>query len=225
MTNVKRSKLAQKLIPLVHQVAAQVARRVPPHVMLEDLVGAGMLGLAAAINRYDPEREETFKGYAEFRIRGEIMDELRRRDLMSRDGRAESKKVQQTIEQLTRELGCEPQHAEVAKRMGMSLSDYQTAQFRAHGARTVSLADMELAQEQRSPADLAQSSEVLGVLSGAIEQLPERQKVVLWLYYFEELPLHEIGEALNVSPSRVCQIRGEAVARLRRAMKRHAVAA
>ncbi len=106
--------LAGQLLPLVHEVAAQVARRVPSHVMLDDLVGAGMLGLAGALQRYDPARAETFKGYAEFRIRGAIIDELRRRDIMSRDARIESKKLQRSVQQLNAELGRKAEDDEVA---------------------------------------------------------------------------------------------------------------
>ncbi|MCB9554930.1 MAG: RNA polymerase sigma factor FliA [Deltaproteobacteria bacterium] len=215
LTSQSRNTLAKKLIPLVHEVAGQVARRVPSHVALEDLVGAGMLGLVGAINRYDPERSDTFKGYAEFRIRGEIMDELRRRDIMSRDARIESKKLQRTIQELSNTLGREAQDDEVAEHIGVSLVDYRALQLRLNGARMVSAEEMELPASEVSPADNVQGQQLRELLSCCLDSLPKRQRLVLWLFYFEELPLREIGEILGVSPSRVCQIRAQAVSALR----------
>lgn len=224
-TQSERQQLAQSLMPLVHEVAAQVARRLPSHVALDDLVGAGLLGLAGALTRFDPERAETFKGYAEFRIRGEMMDELRRRDIMSREARIESKKLQRTMHQLSGELGRDANDDEVAGRLGVSLEDYRGVQVRLASARMVSADDLELASEQPGvEAELTQH-ETRARLAEAIEELPERQRQVLWLYYYEELPLRDIADLLSVSPSRVCQIRSEAVERLRAAVERRAALA
>ena len=211
-----RNTLAKTLIPLVQEVAAQVARRVPAHVTMEDLVGAGMLGLAAAIDRYDPTRAGTFRGYAEFRIRGEIMDELRRRDIMSRDARIESKKLQRTVQELSQRVGREAEDDEVAAHLGISLEAFRAMQLRLNDARLVSAQDMELPDSSGvSPADELQSRQMKQRLVRQINELPERMRLVLWLYYFEELPLREIGDLLGVTPSRVCQIRAEGVDRLR----------
>jgi RNA polymerase sigma factor for flagellar operon FliA len=213
-----RSSLAQSLVPLVHEVAAQVARRVPSHVMLDDLVGAGMLGLAGALTRFDPDRTDTFKGYAEFRIRGAIMDELRRRDIMSRDARIESKKLQRSVQQLSAELGREAEDDEVAEHLGVSMEAYRAMQFRFKAARLVSAEAFELVDETSTPDQEYQQAEMRQRLASAIAQLPKRQAFVLWLYYYEELPLREIADQLGVTPSRVCQIRTEAVERLNKKM-------
>lgn len=214
-----RNTMARTLMPLVHQVAAQVARRLPNHVRLDDLVSAGMLGLAGALNRFDPERAETFRGYAEFRIRGEIIDELRRRDHMSRDARADSRRLHAVIEELRQQRGAEPDAKEVADRLGISLAELRSLQLRAHDATTVSLSNVTVSSVERSPEDHAAVGEDRERLAAAIQRLSERRRVVLWLYYFEELPLKEIGDLLDVTPSRVCQIRSEAVAALKKIMQ------
>ncbi len=207
--------IARSLIPLVHEVAAQVARRVPSHVGLDDLVGAGMLGLAGALTRYEEDRADTFKGYAEFRIRGAIIDDLRRRDIMSRDARIESKKLQKSIDQLSNQLGHQAEADEIAKHLGVSLEDYREMQLRLNGARLVSSEELELTDDRESPLEDLQRRELRARLIQGIEALPERLRLVLWLYYYEELPLRAIAEMLGVTPSRVCQIRSEAVDRLR----------
>ena len=214
-----QNKMARTLIPLVHQVAAQVARRLPSHVQMDDLVSAGMLGLAGALNRFDPERADTFRGYAEFRIRGQIMDELRRRDHMSRDARADSRRLQNVVEELRQLRGTEPEANEVADRLGISLDELRSLQLRAHDGATVSLSNITVGAPQRSPEDTAAVDQQRERLAIAIKKLSERRRVVLWLYYFEELPLKEIGDILDVTPSRVCQIRSEAVAALKKIMK------
>lgn len=211
--------LAESLIPLVHDVAGQVARRVPAHVMLDDLIGAGMLGLATALTRYEPARSDTFKGYAEFRIRGAIMDELRRRDIMSREARIESKKLQRTIQQLNSDLGRQADDDEIADYLDVSLETYRAMQLRFSAARMVSADALDLATEDASPLDSLDGSETRDRLADGLKQLPKRQALVLWLYYYEELPLREIADRLGVTPSRICQIRGDAVASLRRHME------
>lgn len=207
--------IARSLIPLVHEVAAQVARRVPSHVGLDDLVGAGMLGLAGALTRFEEERSDTFKGYAEFRIRGAIIDDLRRRDIMSRDARIESKKLQKRIDKLSNQLGHQAEADEIAEHLGVSLDDYREMELRLNGARLVSSEDLELVDDRESPLDDLEQRELRARLIQGIEQLPERLRLVLWLYYYEELPLRAIADMLGVTPSRVCQIRSEAVERLR----------
>ncbi len=208
---------AKSLIPLVYKIAAKIARRLPRHVALDDLVSAGMLGLAIALKRFDPSRADRFLGYAEYRIRGEILDELRRRDLLSRDARVASKKLQQTIQDLSARLGREAQSEEVAQRLGISLEYFNTLQQRLINKRSVSTEDLEteLSQEGKDPYEETFLQETRAVLAQAIESLPKQQSLVLWLYYYEELPLKEIAEILGVTSSRVCQIRAEAVEKIR----------
>lgn len=215
-SSAERSSLAKSLLPLVHEVAAQVARRVPSHVMMDDLVGAGMLGLAGALTRYEPAREDTFKGYAEFRIRGAIMDELRRRDIMSRDARIESKKLHRSVQRLNAELGREADDDEIAAYLGVSLEAYRSMQLRFRTARMIPADSLDLVDGCGTPLDHVRTDQMRELLVQGLRDLPERQAHVLWLYYYEELPLREIAEELGVTASRVCQIRGEAVERLKR---------
>lgn len=211
----ERNQVAHSLLPLVQEVAAQVARRVPSHVTMDDLVAAGMLGLAGALTRLDPERIDTFRGYAEFRIRGAIIDELRRRDIMSRDARIASKKLQRSVDQLSAELGRDVEDDEIAEHLGISLEDYREMQTRLKAARLVTTEGLELVDESANPFQWASREELRGRVASAIEALPKRHALVLWLYYYEELPLRDIANQLEVTPSRVCQIRTEAVNRVR----------
>jgi RNA polymerase sigma factor for flagellar operon FliA len=220
LANMSRDEMATTLIPLVHEVAAQVARRVPSHVMMDDLVGAGMLGLAGALARFDPDRSDTFKGYVEFRIRGAIIDDLRRRDIMSRDARIESKRLQRSVQQLNAELGREADDQEVADHLGVSIETYREMQLRLNSARLVSAEGIDLPDNRQSPFDQVQKGQARRQLIEGIKLLPERQRLVLWLYYYEELPLRDIADMLHVTPSRVCQIRSEAVNRLRQEIER-----
>jgi RNA polymerase sigma factor FliA len=211
--------LAKDLLPLVYQVAGQIARRVPAHIMLDDLVGAGMLGLATALTRFDPEQSETFKGYAEFRIRGEILDELRRRDTLSRDSRVEAKQIQESERKLSSEFGRKATAEEVSEHLGISLESYWSRAQRTDNARTLSTEGLDFADESvTSPFESLNDFQMREQLATAIEELPQRQRLVLWLYYFEELPLREIADLLSVSSSRVCQIRSEACERLRQTL-------
>jgi RNA polymerase sigma factor for flagellar operon FliA len=209
-----RTELARTLLPLVHEVAGRVARRLPAHVLLDDLVGAGMLGLARALDRYDPRRAQTFRAYAELRIRGEIMDELRRSDLLSRDARCGCKRLERATSTVANRLGRTPSADQVARQLDISLDEYHALRTRYAGARFVPAESAGLAEET-TPVDLIAERELLDELTTAIARLPERLRVILWLYYVEELPLREIGDLLGVTPSRVCQLRAEAVQLLR----------
>lgn len=218
MTYGIRNEVARKLVPLVHYVAAQVARRVPAHVQKDELVANGMLGLALALQKYDPARADLFKTYAEFRIRGAILDELRRRDVMSRDARAEAKRCERAAGELRNRLGREPAHDEVSAEAGIDLDRYHGLQRRAQEGWSVQLSDAMVADGHPDPAELLQNKELRQRVLEELQALPERQRQVIWLYYFQELPLQDIGDVLGVSASRVCQIRGEAVTALQRQM-------
>jgi RNA polymerase sigma factor for flagellar operon FliA len=210
-----QDRLARDLIPLVHDIAGQIARRVPAHVTLDDLVGAGMLGLANALTRFDANRAETFKGYAEFRIRGAIMDDLRQRDIMSRDARIASKQLARKIDRLNNELGHPASDEETAEYLGVSLEEFHDMQLRLSAAKVVSVENIELSDTHTDPIDVIAARQLRSQLADAINRLPEKQRLVLWLYYHDELPLREIADMMGVTPSRVCQIRTEAVDKLR----------
>jgi len=199
-------------------VAQRVARRLPSHVALDDLLSAGVVGLLESMERYDPERVTDFETYAEFRVKGAIIDELRRRDLMARDARLKAKQIEEVIRRLRQELGREPEEHEIAKRLDISAEELRTKLQKLTPVRVVSLSDLQPnrgAVENRTPFDDVARSELLMRLEQAIARLSERHQQVLQLYYKEELTLREIGEVLSVTESRVCQIVSEATVRLR----------
>lgn len=216
---VDREHLARDLIPLVHEVASKVARRVPGDVGYEDLVGAGMLGLATALSRYDPERAESFRSYAETRIRGEMVDELRRRDMMSREARGGNKRLRGAVDAVSRQLNRPATDEEVAAHLDLSLEALYALQLKVADTRIIWREEVEVSAEDASAADVLQLKQLRDLLVAEIEELPARQRLVLWLAYVEELSLREIGEVLGVTPSRVCQIRTEAERRLRRRLR------
>jgi RNA polymerase sigma factor for flagellar operon FliA len=207
-------------MPLVYKVASTMIRRLPSTVAFEDLVSAGLVGLADALNHYEPARASTFRGYAEYRIRGEIIDELRRRDLLSRDARSATKRISQAEQELASKLGREADAEEVALTLGISVEDYSAVRSRLMGLRQVSTEDIdtELSHEGPDPYESAYFEEAKEQLAEEIQRLPRKQSLVLWLYYYEELPLRKIAEILGVTPPRICQIRSEALDRLRNSL-------
>ncbi len=211
-------------LPFVRKIAYRVARRLPSHVGVEDLIGAGVIGLMEAIRRYDSSRASNFEKFAEFRIKGAILDELRRRDLMARDARLELKKIEKVIGELTQEYGRLPEEEEVASFIGLDIHEYRSKLEKLTPIGLVSFQDMYAGGEggeDTDPFELVAKKEAVTSLSQAIDKLNERQQQALQLYYVEDLTLKEVGEVLSVSESRVCQILSEASVRLRALMGPH----
>jgi RNA polymerase sigma factor for flagellar operon FliA len=226
-----RDRLILTYAPLVKYVAGRLGSGLPAHVDEADLVSYGLLGLIGAIDRFDPEREIKFETYAVARIRGAIIDELRSLDWVPRSVRSRAREIERTIAELERRLGRPPEDEEIAAKLGISedelqesLTDISRTSIAAldelwsaspSGGDPVALIDTiedPLAAEPQ--AEMAQT-EVRELLGEAIARLPEREKVVVTLYYYEELTLREIGEVLGVTESRVSQLHTKAVLRLR----------
>jgi RNA polymerase sigma factor for flagellar operon FliA len=206
--------------PLVERVAARVARRLPFHVVREDLISAGVVGLLECAPRFDAARGERFEAFAEFRIKGAILDELRGADPLSRDMRRHLNDVRHATHRLEGELGRAPAEEEIAQALDLSLDAYRELLGKLGGHSVVSLADLEdgalqLAAETTDPYEDAVDGEMRAQIAMAIETLPARQRQILWLYYFEEMNLKEIGALLGVTESRVCQIHTQATRALR----------
>lgn len=205
-------------LPLVERLAKRLAKRLPAHIELADLVGAGVLGLMEALQRFDPQRQVSFDSYAAFRIRGAMLDELRRRDLMARDARRETKQIQAVIESLHHRLGRSPEDHEVADAMG---SDTQALMARLEKLAPVQI--LSLDDEEAAPGELSQpcafeevaKTQIKHNLVAALARLSERAQRVLHLYYQEDLTLRQIGEVLEISESRVSQIMSKATLELR----------
>ena len=217
-TDKNQLKSVVEYLPFVRKVAHRVARRLPAHITLDDLVGAGVVGLLEAMGRYDPAKASDFEKYAEFRVKGSILDELRRRDLMARDARLEAKQIEQTIEGLTQEIGRPPEEDEVAERLGVEVGELRTKLEKLTPVKVMSFNEVHsdtMPGNIENPFEQYAKKEMVEQLKQALTKLGERYQQVLYLYYQESLTLKEIGEVLDVSESRVCQIMSEATLRLR----------
>jgi RNA polymerase sigma factor for flagellar operon FliA len=213
-----REELIQRGLPIVRRLAFRLARRLPPNVDVGDLIGAGTEGLLKAIEAYDVSNAARFETYAEARVRGAILDELRGQDSLTRHGRRQMSEVTKVMRRLEAELGRAPEEEEVARGLGIELEAYH--KLAENLSRAPALANL----GALDPDDVAGGQEMAGEfetrelklqLMAAIKRLPERTQTVLGLYYQEECTLAEIGEVLGVTESRVCQILGDATVRLR----------
>jgi len=223
---------ATRYLEFVRRIATRMARNLPAHVSLDDLVGAGTLGLLDAMDRYDPSKSDRFETFAEFRVKGAILDELRRYDLMARNARLTAKRLARKTQELTAKLGRPPVDTEVAAALEMSVEDYRKLVDRIGSVRVLSLDDLqraddgstdrsaELSAKTLDPDEAAGIRELHGRLRTAIAGLPERQQMILDMYYQREMTLKEIGLHVGVTESRVCQIMGEATGRLRLLLKK-----
>jgi RNA polymerase sigma factor for flagellar operon FliA len=213
-----RDELIQRGLPIVRRLAFRLARRLPPNVDVGDLIGAGTEGLLKAIESYDANHSARFETYAESRVRGAILDELRAQDALTRHGRRQMGDVARAMRKLESELGRAPEEHEVAKALGLELDAYhKLAENLSRGPALANLGALdpdEVAGGHEIASDF-ESRELKTQLMAAIKRLPERTQTVLGLYYQEECTLAEIGEILGVTESRVCQILGDATARLR----------
>ena len=225
-----RERLILTYAPLVKYVAGRLGSGLPAHVDDGDLVSYGLLGLISAIERYDPERDIKFETYAIARIKGAIIDELRALDWVPRSVRARARQIERAIAELEAKLGTAPTDEEIAKRLGItldeleeSLSDISRSSIAALDelwsvsgeGDQISLLDTIEDTSGPKPADVLDETEMRETLAEAIARLPEREKLVVTLYYYEELPLREIGEVLGVTESRVSQLHTKAILRLK----------
>lgn len=214
-------------LPIVRFLARRVHERLPQHVDMEDLVSAGVLGLMDAFSKFDPAKKVQFRSYAQFRIRGAILDSLRTLDWSPRDLRRKGRAIEEAIRTLTARLGRPPVEVEIAKEMQMDLSDYQQLLGEIKGLEIGTLhtehsedsGEEELAYIPNRPEDdplfRCLRGELQDRLTEAIANLPERERLVMTLYYYEEMTMKEIGLTLGVVESRVSQIHASAVLHLR----------
>ncbi len=216
------NEMAAKYLPLVQRHATRVARKLPKHVQVGDLVSAGCCGLLDAFIKYDPTRMESFDAYVDHRIRGAILDELRTCDPLTRDQRAFAKRVASARQRLANRLGCMPGEREVAEELGMTLAKYRHHTDRMHAtaarseAEPFSEEDEDLAEPANdAPETLAATNQERERIETAMSFLAPRHREVLRLYYAEGRTLREVGLALKVTESRVSQIHAEALAQLR----------
>ncbi len=213
---------------LVKRIAYHLLSRLPPSVLLEDLIQVGMMGLIEASRHYDPSQGASFETYAGIRIRGAMLDEIRRGDWTPRSVHRKSREVADVVRGLENRLGRDPSDSEIATAMEISLDEYHQILQDNASSRLLSIEELtELGMGPsanardvgQTPGFLLEREGFKGALVAAIAALPERERLVVSLYYDDELNLREIGEVLNVSESRVCQIHSQAAARLRAKLK------
>jgi RNA polymerase sigma factor for flagellar operon FliA len=218
-------RLADRYMAMVRRHAYRLARRLPSHVNVDDLMGAGYVGLADALHKYDRSGPDRFEAYADFRIRGAMLDELRSYDPLSRDLRDLNNRMVAAVRKLTSQLGRQPEEIEIAKALDLPLSTFRERLARLAFGGLVSLdttggegADgLEIGDEQETADLQLLRTERRERLAHAIDTLPTRLQTLLRLYYERDHTLREIGDELGVTESRACQLHAEAVVRLRAA--------
>ena len=200
----RRKEYAERFYPYIQKVARRLARRLPAHVEIDDLVSAGVIGLMEAAERFDPQRVERFESFAEFRIRGAMLDDLRSRDNLSRDMRRISNELRDATRRLETELGRNPDQEELAKTLGVDVTELYARQQKLSGSSVVGLDDagpdfLERTGDDNAPDpfEVASHHETLERLAEKIEDLPEKMQHVLSLYYVENLNLKEIGSVFG----------------------------
>ncbi|MFJ2995061.1 RNA polymerase sigma factor FliA [Pandoraea sp. NPDC087047] len=219
--------------PLVRRLALQLMAKLPASVELEDLIQAGMLGLLDAANRYQETQGAQFETYASQRIRGAMLDELRELDWASRGIRKTARQIEKAVQRLEQRLGRGPSESEIAGEMSIGLSEYQQMLQDVHGCQLIYYEDFEAADEEpfidricadpgADPLTMLLDEGLRGGVVDAIDRLPEREKLLMSLYYEQGLNLREIGAVLEVSESRVCQLHSQAISRLRATLREKA---
>lgn len=225
---LEKERLVTQYAPLVKRIAYHLMAKLPASVQVDDLVQNGMIGLLDALSRFEEGMGAQFETYAVQRVRGAMLDGLRENDWLPRGLRKEMRRVEAAIQKLEHEQGRQPSESELAASLDMSLSDYQRLLLDARGHQLVYLEDLSMEEEDyldRHPAGasldplaILEESSMRGALVTAIADLPEREKLMMALYYEQDLNLREIGEVMGVTESRVCQLHSQAVARLRAAV-------
>ncbi|PKO33449.1 MAG: RNA polymerase sigma factor FliA [Betaproteobacteria bacterium HGW-Betaproteobacteria-7] len=221
-----REQLVQRFVPLVKRIAYHLMARLPASVQFDDLVQNGMIGLLDAMDRFQEGFGAQFETYASQRVRGAMLDGLRENDWLPRGLRRELRRIETAISQLEHERGRVPSESELAEALGMTLADYQHTLQEARGHQIVYFDDLagdgdedflerHFTDNDADPASILEDRDVRQALVAAIARLPEREKLMMGLYYEQELNLREIGDVMGVTESRVCQLHTQAIARLR----------
>jgi RNA polymerase sigma factor for flagellar operon FliA len=213
--------------PLVRRLAHQMIAKLPANVEIDDLIQVGMIGLHDAMGRFDAAQGVQFETFATQRIRGAMLDELRGSDWMSRGNRRQQREIEAAVHKLEQQYGRAPQESEIAKEMGVSLSEYQDTLTKVRGTQLVYLEDMSgdegsddfldrhVANEEVNPLAQLQDHRMREALVEAIKKLPEREQYVMSMYYEHDMNLKELAAVLGVTESRVCQLHSQSIARLR----------
>ncbi len=228
-----REELIKKNIPLVKYIASKIIIGKNKYVEYEDLISYGMIGLMDAINKYDSTKGMKFSTYAAIRINGSIIDEIRKTSPISKRAIDKLNRYNKVVEELQNELYREPKDTEVAKRMGISLKELTDIQGYVNYISMMSLETILFGDDEEmsllnsiedtkspSPQKSLEEKEMLEYLKMGLDNLKERDRLILNLYYFEKLTLRQVGEVLEVSESRVCQLHSRAILNLRKEIEK-----
>jgi RNA polymerase sigma factor FliA len=219
-----------KHLALVHSVVERIAQHIPAIVDRDDLFHAGVIGLIEAVDRFDPSRENSFSTYAVLRIRGAVMDELRARDCISRGMRQRTRQYQQAVHELTNRLGHMPDDNQLADYLDIDLDELMELERQSQlsiqvsidtpTGENTSLKDLVRSRQEFHPEEEMDRQDLRGLLGRILDELKEQERLVIKLYYFEELLMKEIALVLGVTESRVCQIHARIMALLRGKLQR-----
>jgi RNA polymerase sigma factor for flagellar operon FliA len=229
-----REKIIEEFLPVIKHLAYKVAKGFENDNLIDDLVSAGIIGLLEVMEKYDASRGAKLNTFAYLRIRGAMIDELRSRDWFPRSARAKAKKIHEVTRKLEHELGRYPNDEEIAEALNMDLDSYLSMLRNCGNLSVVSIEDVSDAvgesrdrimgyvlDDDESPEKYAEFYELERILGEEIDKLPEKQKLVLTLYYHEDMNMKEIARTLGVTEARVCQIHAQAIVNLRPSMQRH----
>lgn len=228
----EREQLILEHLPQVRLVARKIHERLPDSVCLEDLLSAGVIGLINAIDNFDPRQNVKLKTYAEFRIRGAILDSLRQTDWAPRLKRRQAREFEAAISRAEQRLGRTPEEEEIALELSLSLDEYRQKltemealnigelEFIRDENETPVILKYTASPEEESPAIMLERAELERLIASSIDRIPKVEKTVLSLYFYEELTLREIAEVMGIHLSRVSQIKSQAILRLRTSLGR-----
>jgi len=229
----EREKIIEEFLPIIKHLAFKVSRGFDDDGITEDLISSGVLGLLEAMEKFDPSRGIKLNTFAYLRIRGAMIDELRKRDWFPRSARTKAKKLEEVIRKLESELGRYPREEEVARELKVDLDDYLVMLKDFGSLSILSIEDISevsgmdrdgliryVMEDGASPEKRAEMNELEALLGKEIDRLPEKQRLVLSLYYFEDMNMKEIAEVLNITEARVSQIHSQAVLSLRAFLKK-----
>ncbi len=231
-----QQQLLTEYLPYVKRIVHQIAIHLPSHLEIDDLVSAGVVGLIEAIEKFDPSRDNKFLTYAIFRIRGAVLSELRSQDFHSRANRRKVRELEKTYLLLEQRLGREVYDEEIAREMGLELDEYFQIK-RMSGISFVSLEDLGyrsteereklinyfVDKENLDALAITRIREIETALERTIKQLPEKERMVVALYYWEELTMKEIGKILEITESRISQLHSQAITHLRTRLKKEGI--
>ena len=230
----EKDQLILEYASVIKYIAQRIAIRLPPHISVDDLINAGVIGLIDAIEKFDHTRDNTFKTYAEFRVRGAMLDELRGLDWVPRSVRQKEHALDRAYEELERRFGRSASDEEVALHLGIEINDFytwlgqvrgvsllslETLGVRSTDGEAINLLDILPSDDTHGPVQSLLTNRLKAVIARAIEDLPYQEKVVTSLYYYEELTMKEIGKVLEITESRVSQIHTKAIFHLRTKLK------